>query len=223
MATLQTFTQELVAHLDRPDVSAQVPTAFARAQALLQRTYLPRFLLRNGVRANLTNNVFVLPNDTLRLRAARLWLPTGLSYALDEVPETRGRIYERHFISLVQANQINPQDMFRYGTLPLVFWREGGHVCMLPFTPPQGSYIEIDYYYNPPVPARPNDTSPWLDNAYDIIFYATSAELRLYLADPDMANLEAQQALLRLKELANMDAAYEDDYSGPIRIGDGGL
>lgn len=188
---LQQFTTDILAHLDRQDLAQNVPTFLGLAQRRLEREYAPRFLLRNAVPLQLIGKTFQLPNDLIRIYAVRIWLPDGTSVALREVPESKGRIYER---------AASPMS---------VFWREGSGTCILPVQPPQGARVELDYFASAPVPAQPQDTNPWLSNAYDVIFYATLAEAHTYLFDAQAAQAAWQEALMRLDRLRKRDIETE--------------
>jgi len=204
MATLADLKRAVGDYLDRADIQWQVPTFLTSAQARLERTYLPLFLVVHGHPLQLVGNTAVLPNDILRIRALRLWLPSGQSVALDEVPETRGRIY------------------LHSGTPANVFWREGSTV-VLPAIPQAGSRLELDYYRREPVPTLDTDTNAWISNAFDVVMYAVLGEASTYLLDSDAANMYWAEAEGRLLRLRDTDVAYEWDTPTAIRMGDGRL
>ena len=202
--------------INRSDLGKAYPMLLRLAQSKLEGTYLPRFL-RVVTNLQFSGSTFLFPQDMLRISAVRVW-DGAMNYALDEVPESRGRELLR---SLPATPSATATTNIPGGSGFAVYWRESGGLGRVVFQPTPTAYIELDYYKKAALLVNASDTNEWLQYAYEILLYAVAAEAALYLVDGERATLFQQEWRQRLRDLQRTDVA--DEVSGRTALIKGGL
>ena len=179
MATFGEFQTDVADIVAQSNLSGSMVLLTRLAQDQLSRKYAPRFL-EHTVSITPSVNQFILPADMLRFFQARLWDTSGGSAQLTEVPESYGRrVGVTRTTAITSAASISEP----------FFWREVGGLCLLSFDITTGMTVEVDYKRKEAYLAATTDTNLWLENAYDILLYATAMHAMVYMKDETSASM----------------------------------
>lgn len=197
MSDLTTLHAEVIAHVDRADITLAQVASFAKLSRLtLERAkYLPKFLRVITV-LPMVSNTFDLPSDSLGV--INCWIAANQSTSKIE------RKDEQFVRAQISSNKY--------------YWREGG-ACYLRAAPIAGTTVRLRYIQSQADPILGADTNAWITKAYDIMFWCTVMHAELYLQNTESAGLAKTMYTETLDALELADT-YEEHSDQTSEAGD---
>jgi len=193
MSNLTTLHTEVIAHVDRADITlAQVATFSKLARMTLERAkFLPKFL-RVTTTLPVVGNTFDIPTDSLGI--INCWLHTGTN-------TTKLERKDEKFVR-GQANS------------NIYYWREGSAAYMRA-APSAGSTIRLRYIQAQTDMVAGIDTNAWAVKGYDVLFWCVVMHTELFRQDEASAAVAEKMYLKALDdlELFELYESHSDDTS----------
>ena len=182
MSTLAILHSEIIAHVDRADITiGQIATFSKLARLELERLWLPKFLADSDS-LSISGNAFIIPADSLGI--INVWIHENST-------TTKLARKDEAFV----RRQLNTNKYY---------WREGKS-AFLASSPAVSSTIRIRYIRSQADLTVATSSNKWFTGAYDVIFWATMKQTNLYLKDTE----DAQIAQGIYTKLANDLELYE--------------